>query len=152
MRHNATDPSLIIDSGLIDKLKVFYRDIPTTPLDRIHHIYDKDIIFKDPVHEIRGIDAMHAYMLTMCANVSEGRFEFLDQQVGNGNAFIKWNMHFRHPKLGDELISVRGVSHLQFAERIYYHEDIYDMGEMIYDHIPLLGACTRWLKQRLTNS
>ena len=48
---------------------------------------------------------------------------------------------------------MRGVSQLQFGEKgIYYHEDIYDMGALIYENIPLFGGGVRWLKQRLAKT
>jgi hypothetical protein len=60
-------------------------------------------------------------------------------------------MHFKHPKLGNRLISVRGVSHLQISDKIDFHEDFYDMGAMLYEQLPLLGNVTRWLKLRLAS-
>jgi hypothetical protein len=60
-------------------------------------------------------------------------------------------MHFRHPGLGDRLISVRGVSHLQINDKIDYHEDFYDMGAMLYEQLPLIGTVTRWLRLRLAS-
>ncbi|MGV6806592.1 MAG: nuclear transport factor 2 family protein [bacterium] len=134
---------------LIDKFKAFYKDIKNPPLDDIESIYTADVVFRDPVHEIRGIDRLHTYMTDLCANLNYGRFEFLDQLVGDDRAYIKWNMHFSHPRLGSSNIEVRGVSQIIFSDRIHYHEDIYDLGEMLYEHVPLLGSSTRWLKRRL---
>lgn len=118
-------------------------------INTLDRIYDSNIIFKDPVGQIRGIDALHAYTENLCSNITEGRFEYLDQIVSQGNAYIKWNMYFKHPKLGDQLISVRGMSHLQFHEKIYYHEDVYDLGEMFYEHLPLIGTGVRWVKGKI---
>ncbi len=149
MQPLAKETTVDATTALIERLKSFYADLSDMPMDQIHRIYDKDVLFKDPVHEIRGIDALHAYMNAMCSELTEGRFEFLDQHIGMSDAYIKWHMHFRHPKLRSGMITVRGVSHLQFSDRIYYHEDIYDMGEMLYEHLPMLGGVTRWLKRRL---
>ncbi|WP_045860941.1 nuclear transport factor 2 family protein [Teredinibacter purpureus] len=137
---------------VVESFKGFYRDISKLRLDDMASLYDGNIVFRDPIHEVRGLDDLHAYMGGVCANVEQGRFEYLDQLVGNGCAYIKWNMYFTHPKLGRNTIAVRGISHIEFGERIYYHEDVYDMGEMLYEHLPLIGQATRWLKGRISGS
>ena len=140
------------NSLLIERFKAFYLDVKHPQLDKIDEIYTEDVLFKDPVHELRGTETLHAYLSEMCANVHSGRFEYLDQIVSENTAYIKWNMHFKHPKLGNKTITVRGISQVQFNERIYFHEDVYDLGQLIYEHVPLLlGAVVKGLKKRLAS-
>ena len=136
--------------ALIEKFKAFYKDVKHPQLDRISEVYCDDVKFKDPVHQIHGIAELHAYLSSMCDGVTSGRFEFLDQLVGVDTAYIKWNMYFSHPKLGKETHEVRGITQIQFNERIYYHEDVYDLGEMLYEHVPILGRVVAGLKNRLS--
>ncbi len=137
------------ESALIESFKAFYRDIGKLNVDDMGSIYHSDVVFKDPVHELRGINDLHSYMRKVCSNVVRGRFEYLDQLIAPGRAYIKWNMNFEHRKLGRKVIVVRGVSHVEFAEKIHFHEDLYDMGELLYEHLPILGPATRWLKTRI---
>ncbi len=146
-----TDAKTKSKALLIEQFKAFYQDVKHPKLDRIGEVYTDDVLFKDPVHALRGVESLHAYLSEMCANVHSGRFEYLDQLIGQDTAYIKWNMHFKHPKLGRETITVRGVSQIQFNERIYFHEDVYDMGELIYEHVPLLGSMVKVLKKRLAH-
>ena len=135
---------------IIERFKDSYRDMTVMDLSRLDQIYTENLLFKDPVHEIRGLAAMQDYMADMCSNVTECRFEFLDQLQSEQGAYLKWNMHFRHPKLAaGQLLTVRGISQIHFEERINYHEDVYDMGQMVYEHVPVVGGMTRWLKRRL---
>jgi len=134
---------------IIERFKDFYRHLETMPLDDIGQVYDTNITFRDPIHEIRGLTHVHQYMTKMCTGVTEGRFEFLDQVVTKDTAYIKWNMYFVHPKFGPKTIQVRGISHIQFDDKIFFHEDVYDMGEMVYEHVPVLGGFVGWLKKRL---
>lgn len=134
---------------LIERFKAFYQDVKHPQLDKIDEIYTEDVLFKDPVHELRSAEKLHAYLSEMSVNVHSGRFEYLDQIVSDNTAYIKWNMHFKHPKLGSKTITVRGISQVQFNERIYFHEDVYDLGELIYEHVPLLGSVVKSLKKRL---
>jgi esterase/lipase superfamily enzyme len=137
--------------ALIERFKAFYKDVKNPPLHDIGKVYSDTIHFKDPVHEVRGMDSLYAYMEDVCHSVESGRFEYLDELVGEGRAYIKWNMYFKHPKLGKETIVVRGMSQIQFNERIYYHEDIYDLGEMLYEQVPVVSFLVKKLKQRLSN-
>jgi hypothetical protein len=137
-------------NGLLERFKGFYGDLKNVDLGQLDQIYAEGAVFKDPVHEIRGLSAIHRYMEDLCSNVEVCRFEFLDQLETEGGAYFKWNMHFRHPGLGGKPITVRGMTQVQFKNGLVcFHEDIYDMGAMIYEHVPVLGSVTRWLKRRL---
>ncbi|WP_018014243.1 nuclear transport factor 2 family protein [Teredinibacter turnerae] len=137
---------------IVETFKEFYRDLNGTRLDSLPNVYDSKILFKDPVHEVRGINALHSYMSDMYKNVTRCRFEYLDQVVSDNRAYIKWNMYFSHKSLGGKQISVRGISQIEFGDRIYYHEDVYDMGELLYEHLPIMGQVTRWLKNRMAKA
>lgn len=139
----------IMETPILEPFKDFYRDLGNADLGRLGSFYASDILFKDPVHEIKGLVEVEDYFNNLCAGLDECRFEYLDELHGEQSAYLKWSMHFRHQKLGNELHSVRGVSHLKWSEKIEYHEDFYDMGAMLYEQLPLLGPVTRWLKRRL---
>ena len=48
-------------------------------------------------------------------------------------------------------ISVNGVSLLTLKDdRVVYHRDYYDMGEMVYEHVPVLKRVIYYIKKRLT--
>ena len=138
-------------NSLVERLKSFYRELHAADLSKLHSIYAVNVNFRDPVHKIQGLVDLEDYFEALCLDLTDCRFEFLDELLSGNSAYIKWIMHFRHPKLGNRLISVRGVSHLKFSNRIEYQEDFYDMGAMLYEQLPLLGNVTRWLRHRLTN-
>ena len=139
------------ESQPIARFKDFFRVLHDADLSRLRDIYADNVVFKDPVHEIRGLVELEDYFSSMCADLSDCRFEYLDELVAKDSAYVKWVMHFKHPRLGNRLISVRGVSHLKGRDRIEYHEDFYDMGAMLYEQLPLLGNVTRWLRLRLAS-
>lgn len=139
------------DIPLIERFKNYFKVLHDSDLSQLRTIYADNVVFKDPVHEIRGLVELEDYFNSMCADLSDCRFEYLDELVTDNAAYIKWVMHFKHPRLGNRLISVRGVSHLQLGDKIEFHEDFYDMGAMLYEQLPLLGNVTRWLKLRLAS-
>lgn len=138
-----------MNTPLINAFKAFYKNLHQADLSQLDQLYAEEVIFKDPVHQIRGLVSLQDYFANVCIDLSECRFEYLDELHGDNSSYIKWMMHFKHPKLGDKAISVRGVSHLQWGEKIVYHEDFYDMGAMIYEQVPLLKFVIRSLKSRL---
>lgn len=137
--------------ALLESFKNSYEDLLQTDWSQLGVVYAEDVLFKDPVHEIRGLVTLEDYLVDLCSEILECRFEYLDQISSDQSAYIKWVMHFRHPRLGSKLINVRGVSHLKWSDKIDFHEDFYDMGAMLYDQVPVLGNATRWLKQRLAS-
>jgi hypothetical protein len=136
---------------LIERFKAYFKILHESDLSQLRDLYSEQVLFKDPVHEIRGLVELEDYFTSLCADLSDCRFEYLDEMITDQAAYVKWMMHFKHPKLGNRLISVRGVSHLKISDKIDYHEDFYDMGAMLYEQLPLIGNVTRWLRLRLAS-
>ncbi|GAB1256801.1 nuclear transport factor 2 family protein [Aurantivibrio plasticivorans] len=136
---------------MFSEFKQFYTHFSDHELGKLDVIYAKDVVFTDPIHSIKGRAALHHYFADLCENVEECRFEFLDELVLDNAAYIKWDMHFSHPKIQKgHPLTLRGVTQLQFGkDGISYHEDFYDMGAMLYEHVPVIGRCIRWLKRNL---
>ena len=139
------------NTSLIERFKNYFRVLHESDLSELGDLYSDQIIFKDPIHDIRGLVELEDYFTAMCSDLTDCRFEYLDEVVTENTAFVKWVMHFKHPRLGNKLISVRGVTHLKFGDKIDYHEDFYDMGAMLYEQLPLIGNVTRWLRLRLAS-
>lgn len=135
---------------LLNSFKTFYQNSGELHLEQIDALYTQDIEFRDPLHTILGILALKSYMKNLYANSRDIRFEYTDELSGENWATITWLMHFRHPSLaGGKLISVRGITQIRFTDRIFYHEDFYDLGAMIYQHVPVLGRIIRFINQRI---
>lgn len=139
------------NAPLVERFKDFFKVLHESDLSQLRTFYADNIVFKDPVHEIEGLVELEDYFTSMCADLSDCRFEYLDELVADDTAYVKWVMHFKHPRLGNRLISVRGISHLKIGDKIEFHEDFYDMGAMLYEQLPLLGNVTRWLRLRLAS-
>ena len=136
--------------NLFYNFKELYRNFNQDQVALIDDVYDKEIRFSDPVHEVSGLEAMKSYFNNIASNLNYCRFEYLDE-VHNGNSsYIKWLMIFSHPHLKNgEEIRLKGVSHIQYENKIYLHEDFYDMGAMIYEHLPLLSHIVKNIKYKL---
>jgi len=139
------------NNDLLVRFKDNFRDLKKADWSQLGELYSDDILFKDPVHEIRGLVTLEDYFTTLCAELNDCRFEYLDQLECDNACYVKWIMHFTHPKLGKDPIDVRGVSHIRWSDKIDFQEDFYDMGAMLYEQLPVLGNVTRWLRVRLAS-
>ncbi len=137
-------------SHIIDELTAFYREFNTASLSKIKAIYDEDARFSDPIHEIQGIESIERYFSSVMAGVTTCRFDFDRVTEMEGQAFLQWRMRFLHPRLAKHEICVKGISVIEFKEKVIAHVDYYDVGEMLYEHIPLVGRVIRRLKRRLS--
>jgi len=120
-------------------------------LDRLENLYSEDITFRDPLHRIDGLDDLRAYFAQLYANAHDIRYVFAGaDEVTPGQGYLRWTLQFRHPRLaGGRPISLQGCSYLQWRDRVHFHQDFFDAGALLYEHIPLMGGAIRWLKGRL---
>lgn len=138
-------------TALIRDLKDFYRDPKATDLDRIDRLYTQDVEFHDPVHSIHGRLALKNYLKTLYTDNPDIKFTYLDDQIGENSATITWRMRFSHRRLnGGRAVELKGVTLIRFTDRIYFHEDYYDLGAMLYQHVPVLGWVIRFINRRLS--
>ncbi|WMC09368.1 nuclear transport factor 2 family protein [Oceanimonas pelagia] len=139
-------------SPALDAFCRLYQSLSPAQLDGLRRVYSQDVLFADPAHDIRGIDALVAYFEGLFARVKQCRFDIIQVMEQDGEAYVRWEMHFIHPSLNHgRPVSVPGVSHLCFADRVFYHRDFFDLGTMLYERLPLLGSCIRALKRRLNS-
>lgn len=136
---------------IVEQFCEYYRELNHASIGRLDQLYDNKAVLIDPLHSIEGIDAISHYFETMLTNLSYCRFQIIDVLDTNHQAFVTWVMHFAHPRLNKgKAIEVTGSSHLKFDQKLIYHRDYYDLGEMLYEQIPVLGFVIDKLKQRLT--
>lgn len=139
-------------SALIRDFKSFFLQPDLAGLDSIDRVYTQDVEFHDPAHSIYGRLALKTYLRGLYESTKDIRFEYQDEQISENSATIVWYMHFSHPRLqGGKPLKVRGITLIRFTDRVYYHEDFYDLGAMLYQHIPVLGGAVRFINKRLAS-
>jgi hypothetical protein len=138
-------------SEFLRRFATEFAALDASNLQRLGELYSDDVLFRDPLHEVRGLPALQRYFAELYANVGRLEFDFHGfDQVVDGEGYLRWTMHFRHPRLrGGARISVDGCSHLLWWDKVYQHRDYFDAGAMLYEHLPLMGGVIAWLKRRL---
>ncbi|WP_194755544.1 nuclear transport factor 2 family protein [Aliidiomarina indica] len=140
---------------LLEKFKAFYDDLSLDSLKNLSDIYHDDVSFVDPVTQVNGLDDLKSYLNHGLANVSSCHFAIYEEMVNQKQAFVVWQMRLHHEKLAGGLeIVVPGTSHLVFSEdshSIRHQVDYYDLGAMVYEHVPVLGWILGKVRQRMVD-
>lgn len=118
----------------------------------LSRLYHPDIHFIDPLGETRGLAGVTEHYQNIYQNVQMIRFEFANEAVHGNRHLCTWKMFLVTPKLnaGRE-IELAGVSDILFDELlnlVIYHRDYYDLGAMLYEHIPLVGSVIKTIKRK----
>lgn len=132
-------------------IPAFFNGFNKHSMHLLDDFYAPDVLFRDPVSEIRGVPGIRAYYAKMYENLISIRFDF-DTEVGQGDeVFAPWVMHMRHKAIaGGKEIAVPGVSHFRFKNgKAVYHRDYFDMGAFVYEHVPVIGAGVRYVKKKV---
>ncbi len=115
-------------------------------------VYHPDISFSDPMHQIQGLDALEQYFEGLYENITFIDFQFHKAWVDSDEGSVHWTMRYRHPRLkaGNHDIKVDGVSLLRWEDNlVIQHQDIFDAGSLLYEHLPVLGWLIHKLKERM---
>ncbi len=139
-------------SQLIDELIQVYREFSKASLSALPMIYADNATFVDPVHELKGVSEIYEYFESMISGLNACCFDFHDVDVLENKAFLTWTMTFQHKKLGKKQIEVKGMSIVHFDDKVISHHDYYDLGALLYEHVPVLGFGVRRLKSGLKAS
>ncbi|MCG9659323.1 nuclear transport factor 2 family protein [Vibrio mediterranei] len=135
----------------IEMVSEVYQKLNKNNLHLLEQIYHKDVVFEDSAHRLEGWVQLSAYFDSLYTNVIKCDFDIRHHQQVEDSGFLTWTMQLQHPKLnGGEAVNVNGASHIRFSgDRVIYHRDYFDLGEMLYENIPLLGFVIKNIKQRL---
>jgi hypothetical protein len=127
-----------------------YARLDRNSIAEVDALYAADVVFVDPFHRIAGLATLKNYLHGQYSAINGARFECQEPTLGAAEAYIRWLLFFSHPQLnsGREIV-IPGVSFIRGEEKIFYHEDFYDAGALLYEHVPLLGAVVRFLKRRM---
>ena len=134
-------------NAIIEQFVSVYANLNSSNVDELKKVYHSNIEFIDPIHHLSGFSDVKKYMQHMYENIADYQLIVLDCVEGETTAYLTWKLRFRHPKLkGGKQIEFDGVSKLDFNEKIFRHQDFYDLGAMLYEHIPVFGALVKVIK------
>lgn len=155
----ATDPSTtptltpdsVVESEAVGRFVDFYKVFSAEAIRaKVRGIYADGAYFRDPFHEVSGIDAIERYFVASTAGVEECRFDIQDVAGFHGNYYVRWVMHLRTKRDPGNPIETVGVTHVRFDDggKVVFHQDYWDAG-IVYERIPLVGWMIEKVKGRI---
>lgn len=137
--------------AVIDRFAGFYTALDAAPLDELAALYHTDAVLIDPFGQHVGLQAIRGYFSHLLENVQRCHFD-IDEPLGGEERFaVTWVMHWSHPRVaGGKALALPGSSFVLVRdERIVQQRDYYDAGDMIYEHLAVLGWVIRQVKRRV---
>jgi hypothetical protein len=131
----------------------FFNGLSKDTMHLVDEFYSENTHFLDPVVDLKGRAAVRKYYENLYDNLISIRFEFSGEITQGDEKVALWTMILRHKKLkgGDE-VRVIGNSHFKFDPKTgqaLYHRDYFDMGEFIYEGLPVVGSVIRFVKNKM---
>lgn len=143
---------------VIERFCKIYTDICQISPTELESIYANDILFIDPITTHRGIDEVKDYFANLLTQAQSCQFDIANiftcsynssQSQSNVSHVVNWTMTLVL-KNNAKVITLDGTTQLGVNnDRIIYHKDYYDLGEMVYEHVPILGFIIKKIKGKL---
>ncbi|MEO6027470.1 MAG: nuclear transport factor 2 family protein [Candidatus Binatia bacterium] len=143
-----TDAALERTRAMVELFKARFVKIGPALAENLDQLYTEDIAFRDPISTARGLPDLQRYFARF-AEVSAGaHFEITDEIIQPGQAAVFWTMVMVNAD-GSEARRFQGVSQMKVRDRIFEERDYFDLGEAVYDHVPVINWFTRLVRSRL---
>jgi hypothetical protein len=133
---------------MVELFKARFQTIGPELAENLDQLYAADIRFRDPISTATGLAELRAYFLRFAEASHGARFEITDEVVQAGQAAIFWTMTMIDED-GKPDRRFGGVSHLKVNDRIFEERDYFDLGEAVYDHVPVLNWFTSMVRSHL---
>ncbi len=147
----------------IKKFESFYVDLESMKIEELADIYSNDVVFIDPIATHSGIMSVNAYFTKLLGNAkncdfviqSIDKISSQDKEESNATAIlaysVTWKMTYATSGINKgKPIHVDGITQLKIKNnKIIFHRDYYDLGQMVYENIPLLGRIIKRIKRTL---
>ena len=134
------------------KIEKFFNDYTGKNPEILKNFYAENVSFVDPLGSIEGLSGLTRYYTNMYKGVKTIKFIFKNINASNNDYYAEWTMIYSTDALksGSE-IKMDGLSHIRFNDQglVIYHRDYFDMGAMVYEHVPVLGGAIRYIRKRL---
>ena len=131
----------------LDDLCTYFERLSANNLGELDAYYAADAWFKDPFHEVTGVDAIRAILRHTFDKLPGARFRVIRRFPGEDrHAVILWEMDFTMP-VTHLSTTIRGATHLTFDTdgKVTLHRDYWDAAEELYARLPVL----KWLMRAL---
>ena len=139
------------EKSLINKFTNLYKDYSSTNIEKyVDDLYDENVYFIDPVHQIGGLNNVKEYFYLMTKPIESCRFEINSISKDMNNYFVRWDMYLISKASPNKKIVTTGITHfvVNSSEKIIFHQDFWDLSSL-YDEIPVISFWSKLVKERM---
>lgn len=134
---------------LLGRFQQVFNEMESDHIPSLGSVYHDNVLFRDPLTEVRGLPALETYLSNAYANVIHCGFDYgvpAWQQLGFS---LPWTMTLQHRRLRrGRPINVEGITMVHTRDNlISFHRDYFDAGQLLYEQVPVLGCAIRWLRR-----
>lgn len=136
----------------VNLIQKIFNEFDGKNLNLLNDFYSQDIVFQDPLHKVEGFLSLQNYYSKIYKNVQSIRFDFQKFVSQDDEVVGFWTMSLKAKGLNQgALFEVQGVSVFIFnsENKVKYHRDYLDLGEMVYEKIFGLGFVIKKIKTLL---
>ena len=137
---------------ILERAKKFFNQLNKDTMELVDDFYDKEVVFKDPLVSFGDRQALKDYYKGLYDQVSFIRFTFENEVVSGSECSFSWKMEMTCGLNKGEKMSVDGISTIRFGGKegkAIYHRDYYDMGEFVYERIPVVKSIIKLIKKNM---
>lgn len=131
----------------------FFENIDkTTTIGAYKKIFDENVQFKDPFHDIKGLKKLYKIFEDMYIKLDKPSFKVTEIIEQNNIAYLKWDFIFSFKDSNKEE-SFEVVSRVEFNEenKVISHIDYWDSSSNLYEKIPILSFFMRFIKSKINS-
>lgn len=138
----------------LNAFTALYQVLRKENLPRLGEVYHSEAVFEDPLHRVEGLEALTRYFSHLYENLNHCHFEIEQSHLLEQRGFLYWKMRLSHKKLNSgKDITVSGHSVLTFKEeKVIHHRDYFDVGEMLYEQLPVIGRVIKMIKVKASDA
>ncbi len=137
----------------IKKFEAFLSDFSSKNFrENTQKVYSPEAYFNDTLKEIHGSAAIEAYLIKTADGIESAQVKILDVASHGEEHYFRWQMDIQLKKYRKgETFSSTGISHIRFNSdgQVVYHQDYWDSGSNLFQHVPALGWMIRRIKSHL---
>ena len=137
---------------VLDAYIVYYESLSPDRIGRLRDLAAENLHFRDPFNDIHGRHLVEEMLHDMFAKLKLVKFTMLEKYLNETSAALLWRFTAQMPRGRNTKMEFEGMSRIAFGTdgKIISHLDYWDAASGVYENIPLLGACLRLLKRRMS--
>ena len=132
--------------------ETFFYKLQKDTMYLVDQFYAEDMHFIDPIVEFHNRAEMKHYYESSYSGAESVAFEVPSVINQGDEQVVIWIMTLKAKALNKgKPIIVYGSSHIKYNDegKAVYHRDYFDMGEMIYDHVPFVRGMVNFVDNRM---